>query len=153
MPVLADLLDDWAGRAAVLELFGVAAAILGVVIVRTCVPLATKTRLFLAALRFVIVQHELGIVPLVLRVGRQALHDLTFAMVSARRQAGVEDWRAQVIMAVAKGAMRAVLLAVAIVVRLVNACRRLTRPCLNLVRIKSIAPYSSASDSDVQCRR
>ena len=27
------------------------------------------------------------------------------------------------------------------------------KACLNLVRIKSIAPYSSASDSDVQCRR
>lgn len=92
MPVLANLLDNWTGRASVFELFRIAASILGIVIVWACVALATKAWLLLATLCFIIVQDELGIVPLVLGSRRQPLHDLALAML-AGGEAGVENGR------------------------------------------------------------
>lgn len=64
LPIFANLLHSGAGGWTVLELFRISASIFSIVIVWTGVALTAKPRLLFTRLSFVVVQDELGIIPL-----------------------------------------------------------------------------------------
>ena len=64
LPVFADFFDSRTRRRSVFELFRISSSIFCIVIMRTSISLATKSRLLLTCFCFIITENKLGVIPL-----------------------------------------------------------------------------------------